>query len=75
VERIFKPPGVPLPVLVGFRDEILPVLVAYWVAATVLYLPVIRYRKPSNALADYNGLDSLGKDLDELMDKITAAAK
>ncbi|MBI4609855.1 MAG: DUF302 domain-containing protein [Candidatus Rokubacteria bacterium] len=35
---------------------------------------VIRYRKPSNALADYNGLDSLGKDLDELMGKITDAA-
>lgn len=35
---------------------------------------VIRYRKPSNALADYNGLDSLGGQLDELMDKITDAA-
>lgn len=35
---------------------------------------VIRYRKPSNALADYAGLDGLGKDLDELMDRITAAA-
>lgn len=35
---------------------------------------VIRYRKPSNALADYKGLDSFGKQLDELMDKITDAA-
>lgn len=38
VERIFKPPGIQLPVLVGFRDEILPVLVAYWVVAALLYL-------------------------------------
>lgn len=35
---------------------------------------VIRYRKPSNAFADYNGLDGLGKNLDELMEKITDAA-
>lgn len=35
---------------------------------------VIRYRKPSNALADYNGLDSLGKELDDILDKITDAA-
>jgi uncharacterized protein (DUF302 family) len=35
---------------------------------------VIRYRKPSNALADYKGLDSFAKQLDELMDKITDAA-
>lgn len=35
---------------------------------------VIRYRKPSNAFADYNGLDGLGRDLDELMEKITDAA-
>lgn len=35
---------------------------------------VIRYRKPSNALADYNGLDSLGKQLDDIMNQITDAA-
>lgn len=35
---------------------------------------VIRYRKPSNALADYSGLDSLGKQLDEIMNQITDAA-
>lgn len=35
---------------------------------------VVRYRKPSNALADYNGLDGLGRDLDALLDKITDAA-
>lgn len=35
---------------------------------------VIRYRQPSNALADYNGLDGLGKELDGLLDKITDAA-
>ena len=35
---------------------------------------VIRYRKPSNALADYNGLDGLGKELDGILDKITDAA-
>jgi len=35
---------------------------------------VIRYRKPSNALADYRGLDGLGKNLDELMAKIIEAA-
>lgn len=35
---------------------------------------VIRYRKPSNALADYKGLDSFAKQLDELMEKITDAA-
>lgn len=35
---------------------------------------VIRYRKPSNALGDYSGLDSLGKELDQLMENIVAAA-
>lgn len=35
---------------------------------------VIRYRKPSNALADYKGLDSLGKQLDDIMNQITDAA-
>lgn len=35
---------------------------------------VIRYRKPSNALADYSGLDSLGKQLDDIMNQITDAA-
>ncbi|MBI4169822.1 MAG: DUF302 domain-containing protein [Acidobacteria bacterium] len=35
---------------------------------------VIRYRKPSNALADYDGLDGLGKELDNILDKITDAA-
>jgi len=35
---------------------------------------VIRYRKPSNALADYNGLDTLGMQLDDILDKITDAA-
>lgn len=35
---------------------------------------VIRYRKPSNALADYKGLDGLAKELDEILDKITDAA-
>lgn len=35
---------------------------------------VVRYRKPSNALGDYSGLQSLGKELDELMEKITDAA-
>lgn len=35
---------------------------------------VVRYRKPSNALADYKGLDSFAKQLDELMEKITDAA-
>lgn len=35
---------------------------------------VIRYRKPSNALADYTGLDGFAKELDEILDKITDAA-
>jgi len=35
---------------------------------------VIRYKKPSSLLADYSGLDSLGKQLDDILDKITAAA-
>jgi uncharacterized protein (DUF302 family) len=35
---------------------------------------VIRYRKPSNALADYNGLAGLGKELDDILEKITDAA-
>lgn len=35
---------------------------------------VIRYKKPSSVLADYKGLASLGKELDELIGKITDAA-
>ncbi|MBI4562388.1 MAG: DUF302 domain-containing protein [Candidatus Rokubacteria bacterium] len=35
---------------------------------------VIRYRKPSNALADYSGLEGLGKQLDDIMNQITDAA-
>ena len=34
---------------------------------------MIRYRRPSNALADYKGLDSLRKQLDGLMDWVTDA--
>lgn len=32
---------------------------------------VIRYKKPSSVLADYKGLESLGKELDELFGKLT----
>lgn len=35
---------------------------------------VIRYKKPSSVLADYKGLDSLGKQLDELIGTLTDAA-
>lgn len=35
---------------------------------------VIRYKKPSAVLADYNGLADLGKDLDQLLAQITDAA-
>lgn len=35
---------------------------------------VIRYKKPSSVLADYKGLGSLGKELDELLAEITDAA-
>lgn len=35
---------------------------------------VIRYKKPSSVLADYKGLGALGKELDELLDKLTDAA-
>jgi len=35
---------------------------------------IVRYKVPSSALADYRGLDSLGKDLDTMLDNIVAAA-
>lgn len=35
---------------------------------------LIRYYKPSSLLANYNGLGSLGTDLDKLLDQITEAA-
>lgn len=36
---------------------------------------VVRYKKPSSALADYKGLDSLGKDLDKTFEQIVSAAE
>jgi len=35
---------------------------------------VIRYKKPSTILADYKGLDALGKQLDDLVASLTDAA-
>lgn len=35
---------------------------------------VIRYKQPSSVLADYKGLGGLGKELDELLTKLTDAA-
>lgn len=35
---------------------------------------LIRYYKPSTLLANYNGLRSLGEDLDKLLDQLTGAA-
>jgi uncharacterized protein (DUF302 family) len=35
---------------------------------------VIRYKKPSSVLADYKGLESLGKQLDDLVAQLTDAA-
>ncbi len=35
---------------------------------------VVRYRKPSDVFAPYNGLSDLGKQLDTLVDQIAAAA-
>lgn len=34
----------------------------------------IRYKQPSSVLTDYKGLSSLGKELDELLTKLTDAA-
>ncbi len=34
---------------------------------------VIRYKKPSSVLADYKGLESLGKQLDDLLAQLTDA--
>lgn len=34
----------------------------------------IRYKKPSSLLADYKGLDSLGKQLDDILNQITNIA-
>lgn len=35
---------------------------------------VIRYKQPSSVLADYKGLGGLGKELDELLAKLTDSA-
>lgn len=35
---------------------------------------IVRYKLPSSALADYRGLNSLGKDLDTMLENIVTAA-
>ncbi len=35
---------------------------------------IVRYKLPSSALADYNGLSAFGKDLDKMLDNIVGAA-